>query len=145
MRRGRIFIWAVAVVAIALVWIPGGVAGNSGGSPAVIARDLSDGVLNGTYSHAQLQRYFRDATQQGYPTVTTTGSNAGGAVAGTNKESGGQQPIAVNRAIQATKAKGTLPFTGAQLGLFAIVGIALVAMGFLLRKTARQKSSQPRS
>ena len=142
MRRGRIFIWAVAVVAIALVWIPGGVAGNSGGSPAVIARDLSDGVLNGTYSHAQLQRYFRDATQQGYPTVTTTGSNAGGAVAGTNKESGGQQPIAV---IPATKAKGTLPFTGAQLGLFAIVGIALVAMGFLLRNTARQKSSKPRS
>ena len=142
MRRGRIFIWAVAVVAIALVWIPGGVAGNSGGSPAVIARDLSDGVLNGTYSHAQLQRYFRDATQQGYPTVTTTGDNAGGAVAGTNKESGGQQPIAV---IPATKAKGTLPFTGAQLGLFAIVGIALVAMGFLLRTTARQKSSQPRS
>ena len=142
MRRGRIFMGAVAVVAIALVWIPGGVAGSSGGSPAVIARDLSDGVLNGTYSHAQLQRYFRDATQQGYPTVTTTGDNAGGAVAGTNKESGGQQPIAV---IPATKAKGTLPFTGAQLGLFAIVGIALVAMGFLLRNTARQKSSKPRS
>ena len=142
MRRGRVYIGAVAVVAIALVWIPGGVAGSSGGSPAVIARDLSDGVLNGTYSHAQLQRYFRDATQQGYPTVTTTGDNAGGAVAGTNKESGGQQPIAV---IPATKAKGTLPFTGAQLGLFAIVGIALVAMGFLLRNTARQKSSKPRS
>lgn len=145
MRRGRIFVGAVAVVATAFVWIPGGIAGSSGGTPADIARDLSDGVLNGKYSHSQLQRYFRDATQQGYPTVTTATGDQGGEVAGTNQEGGGQQPIAVNKAVPATKTKGTLPFTGAQLGLFAIVGIALVAMGFLLRTTARQKSSQPRS
>lgn len=144
MRRGRIFIGAVAVVATAFIWIPGGIAGSSGGTPADIARDLSDGVLNGKYTHSQLQRYFRDATQQGYPTVTTTTGNAG-EVAGTNQESGGQQPIAVNKAIPATKTKGTLPFTGAQLGLFAVVGLALVAMGFLLRTTARQKSTKPRS
>lgn len=143
MRRGRISIGAAAVVATALVWIPGGIAGSSGGSPAVIARDLSDGVLNGKYSHSELQRYFRDATQQGYPTVTTGGS--AGEVAGTSQEGGGQQPIVVNKAVPATKTKGTLPFTGAQLGLFAIVGIALVALGFLLRTTARQKASQPRS
>ena len=144
MRRGRIFMGAAAVVAIGLVWIPGGIAGSSGGSPAVIARDLSDGVLNGKYTHAQLQRYFRDATQQGYPGTTVT-TGAAGNVAGTNQEAGGQQPIAVNRAIPATKAKGSLPFTGAQLGLFAIVGIALVGMGFLLRTTARRKPSQSRS
>jgi hypothetical protein len=145
MRRGRIFLWAAAVIATALVWIPGGIAGSSGGSPAVIARDLSDGVLNGKYSQSELQRYFRDATQQGYPTVTTTTGAAAGEVAGTNQEGGGQQPIAVNKAVPATQTKGTLPFTGAQLGLFAIVGLALVAMGFLLRTTARQKASKPRS
>lgn len=127
---------AVAVVATALVWIPGGVAGSSGGTPADIARDLSDGVLNGKYSHSQLQRYFRDATQQGYPTVTTTTTGGrAGEVAGTNQQGGG---------LQAAKTKGSLPFTGAQLGLFAIMGIALIAMGFLLRTTARQKSSRPR-
>ncbi|MDP9293611.1 MAG: hypothetical protein M3O90_04155 [Actinomycetota bacterium] len=94
-------------------------------------------MLNGKYSHGQLQRYFRDATQQGYPTVTTTTSgNQAGAVAGSNQH---------GQVLPATKTKGSLPFTGAQLGLFAVVGIALVAMGFLLRTTARQKSSQPRS
>jgi hypothetical protein len=177
MRRGRYFTGALAVVAAALVWIPGGVAGNSGGTPADIARDLSDGVLNGNYTKAQLERYLRDASQQVYPTTTTTtgttgtttgsttgttgtttgsttpqppggtagGGNSGGSegnVAGTNQEAGGNQPIAVPaRALPATKAKGGLPFTGAQLGLFAIVGLALVAMGFLLRSTARKPAT----
>lgn len=41
--------------------------------------------------------------------------------------------------IGATKTSGTLPFTGAQLSLFLLVGLALVATGFLLRTTARTK------
>ena len=35
---------------------------------------------------------------------------------------------------------GGLPFTGAQLGLFTIVGLALVGSGLLLRLTGRKKS-----
>jgi hypothetical protein len=35
------------------------------------------------------------------------------------------------------KATGTLPFTGAQLGLFALVGLALLATGLVLRSTGR--------
>jgi hypothetical protein len=35
------------------------------------------------------------------------------------------------------KAGGTLPFTGAQLGLFALVGLALLATGLVLRSTGR--------
>jgi hypothetical protein len=174
MRRGRIFTGALAVVAAALVWIPGGVAGSNRGTPEDIARDLSDGVLNGSYSKSQLERYLRDATQQVYGTTTastttttittTTGSTTGGSttgsqstqgvttggggnlpgsngnVAGTNKEAGGNQPLAIKPAkpLAATKTRGHLPFTGAQLGLFAIVGLALLAMGFLLRSTARK-------
>jgi hypothetical protein len=38
-----------------------------------------------------------------------------------------------------TRSSGTLPFTGAQLTIFAIVGLALVAGGFLLRTTSRDK------
>jgi hypothetical protein len=38
-----------------------------------------------------------------------------------------------------TRQAGTLPFTGAQLGIFAIVGLALVGGGILLRLTGRQK------
>jgi hypothetical protein len=178
MRRGRFFTGAMAVIAAALVWIPGGVAGGGGGgTPNDIARDLSDGVLNGSYTKAQLERYLRDATHQVYTTLTSTTSTtpttsttqsttqstttsstastpgAGGGgnlpesngnVEGTSKETGGNQPLAIKPAkpLAATKTRGHLPFTGAQLGLFAIVGLALLAMGFLLRSTARQKPTQ---
>jgi hypothetical protein len=39
--------------------------------------------------------------------------------------------------IATTKTGGTLPFTGAQLALFLLVGLALVAAGVLLRSTGR--------
>jgi hypothetical protein len=42
--------------------------------------------------------------------------------------------------LTATRTRGTLPFTGAELALFALVGIALIASGLLLRTTARHKS-----
>ncbi|HEV7639665.1 MAG TPA: hypothetical protein VGO39_02210 [Gaiellaceae bacterium] len=35
------------------------------------------------------------------------------------------------------KAGGTLPFTGAELAVFALVGLALLATGLLLRSTGR--------
>lgn len=41
--------------------------------------------------------------------------------------------------LATTRTKGTLPFTGAELALFAIVGLALIASGFVLRTTARQR------
>lgn len=40
--------------------------------------------------------------------------------------------------ITTTRRSGTLPFTGAQLALFTIVGLALIATGFLLRSTTRR-------
>jgi hypothetical protein len=39
--------------------------------------------------------------------------------------------------IATTKTSGTLPFTGAQLALFALVGLALLATGLLLRSTGK--------
>ena len=43
--------------------------------------------------------------------------------------------------LRQTRATGTLPFTGAELVLFAIVGAALIGAGLLLRLTGRQKAS----
>jgi LPXTG cell wall anchor motif len=39
-----------------------------------------------------------------------------------------------------TKSVAGLPFTGAQLSIFAIVGLALIAGGLLLRSTGRSRS-----
>lgn len=47
------------------------------------------------------------------------------------QRAGGAAPLGTQR------VSGTLPFTGAQLGLFAIVGLALLATGLLLRSTGR--------
>lgn len=44
--------------------------------------------------------------------------------------------------LATTKSARTLPFTGAELGVFAVVGLALLAGGLLLRLTARQKRSR---
>jgi LPXTG-motif cell wall-anchored protein len=41
-----------------------------------------------------------------------------------------------------TRTSGTLPFTGAELSVFALVGLALIGGGILLRMTGRQKRSR---
>lgn len=41
-----------------------------------------------------------------------------------------------------TKTRGTLPFTGAQLTLFALVGLALLATGLVLRATGRRRPQE---
>lgn len=43
--------------------------------------------------------------------------------------------------LQTTKRSGTLPFTGAELLVFALVGGALIAAGLLLRASGRQKKT----
>jgi hypothetical protein len=49
---------------------------------------------------------------------------------------GQQSPLRITR-----KQGGALPFTGAELLIFALVGAGLIASGLLLRSTARQKPS----
>lgn len=41
--------------------------------------------------------------------------------------------------LATTRSSGTLPFTGLQLGVFAVVGLALLAGGLLLRATSRRR------
>ena len=40
--------------------------------------------------------------------------------------------------VAPTQSSGTLPFTGAELGVFAIVGLLLIASGVVLRLTGRR-------
>jgi hypothetical protein len=69
------------------------------------------------------------ATAQGYnnPIHTPSGSVAGAS-------------LGTKSGVLATSKSSHLPFTGAQLALFSIVGIALVGGGVLLKTTARRKS-----
>jgi hypothetical protein len=51
--------------------------------------------------------------------------------------------LGATQTLGQTKASGTLPFTGTELTIFFIVGLALVGTGVLLRSTARQRSQPP--
>ena len=44
--------------------------------------------------------------------------------------------------LTATAKRGALPFTGAELGIFALVGLALIGSGLLLRTTSRRRSTE---
>jgi hypothetical protein len=44
--------------------------------------------------------------------------------------------------LATTRSTGTLPFTGAELGIFALVGIALLGGGLMLRMTSRGQRSR---
>jgi LPXTG-motif cell wall-anchored protein len=43
--------------------------------------------------------------------------------------------------LQTVRRSGTLPFTGIQLTIFALVGLALIAGGYLLHRTGRRRGS----
>lgn len=66
------------------------------------------------------------------PARPTTGVQGAQHTVATPVAAKGVAPLAT------TKTTGTLPFTGAQLALFTLVGLALVATGLMLRTTARR-------
>lgn len=160
MRRGRT-ITGVASIAAAftLLLAPGALAA----SPSQIYQDYADGHLDGTYTQAELNAALKDATVQGYggPVVqvvtpkkycrdssgnllarngNVVSSTAQAAPAGAAcKHEAGVAPARYT-APAPVRATGTLPFTGAELGIFALIGVALVASGFLLRYSARGRS-----
>lgn len=160
MRQGVIkgIITGIAVLLLA----PGAFAAT----PNDIYRDLADGKLDGTYTQAEMQAFLSSAQVQGYgnpivvtPTPTPKAPTKAGGVAGDQKTVAGpkiaspkiaspapQQGAGVAGAVSPSQAPltqtasaETLPFTGAELGLFAIVGAALLLGGLLLRASARQR------
>lgn len=103
-------------------------------TPGQIYKDYADnGQLDGNYSASDLQRALKDASVQGYGSpvvIIKMKQKPKGGVGGEKTPPRGTQPV----------PRGGLPFTGAQLGLFTIVGFALVGSGLLLRLTGRKKS-----
>lgn len=103
-------------------------------TPDQIYKDFADnGTLDANYSKAELKRALHDASVQGYGSPVVVAKmkqkkKPTGGVAGKKNPPG------------AVKAKGGLPFTGAQLGLFTVVGLGLIGSGLLLRLTGRKKS-----
>ncbi len=132
-RRGRFGAGALLVM---LVMAPSAM----GASPGDIYADLADGKLDGSYTRAELEAYARDAAVQGYgnpvvPVPTGTGGVADQSGGQEGEESGGVAPAQAPPGQ--TESAGTLPFTGAELGLFALIGGGLLFGGLLLRASAR--------
>jgi hypothetical protein len=161
MRRGRRGLASIAAAISALVVAPGALAAT----PGDICRDLADGTLNETYSAGDVAAYVEalssDPTIQGYCTPFTPQPSPETPAPATPQETpaspatGGVLPavsptvtptagtLGATQTLGQTKASGTLPFTGTELTIFFIVGLALVGTGVLLRSTARQRSQPP--
>jgi hypothetical protein len=133
MRKMRLLGGSIAAAAMLLLAVPA-FAATPSQNYRDFYKDLADnGRLDGKYSPAQLQRALQDTLVQGYRNpivVAKMKQKPKGGVQG-DKTRGGASP-----------ARGGLPFTGAQLGLFMVVGLSLVGSGLLLRLTGRKKSEK---
>lgn len=137
---------SLAVLAALLVWGPSALAAT----PKEIYRDLADnGRLDRTYTQAEMSAFLKSATVQGYgnPVVVAPPPSQrppSGGDAPTEGVAGEQQTFVSSEdeaapALAETATAGTLPFTGAELGLFALVGGVLLLGGIALRASARQR------
>jgi hypothetical protein len=167
MRRGRIISGILAMlVALAAA------SAAAAATPRQIYADLAQhGKLTKQYSQADLKRAAQDASLQGYgtqevlPIIQTTVLPRTQGVAAAQKTLAGRQTkpytcamakaavangtaspsvkqLAASCSAVAPARAGTLPFTGLQLTLFTVIGLALVTGGFLLRRTARTQRDQ---
>jgi hypothetical protein len=161
MRRGRFIITLIGAMAAVMLVAAG--AAFAADSHQIYA-DVADGQLTGQYSSGELQAATKDATVEGYGGVTAqtmrpvvahaagqqkTISRCTGIDANGNKviktvpagSAGSGTNAACVKGTQFTQSNtapaGTLPFTGIQLGVFAALGIALLAGGLMLRRAAR--------
>jgi hypothetical protein len=131
MKKRTIGGFVAAAVTALLLAVPAFAA-----SPGQIYKDYADnGTLDGNYSASDLQRALKDASVQGYGSpvviIKIKQKPKPGGVGGQKTPPSGTTPV---------PRKGGLPFTGAQLGLFTVIGLALIGSGALLRLTGRKKS-----
>ncbi len=126
MGGGRIIGGLCMLALMALMTAPGALAA----SPEQIYADYADnGRLDGQYSKADLQRALKDVTLQGYKDTSRPRSD----VLQSSKT------VVRRPTFTTTRRTGSLPFTGAELGIFTIVGLGLIASGVLLRLSGRQR------
>lgn len=128
---------AIFAVAVALTAVPAGLAA----SPQQVYRDLADnGRLDGHYSKRDLSAALSNLSVQGYGSKTAT-SGLKAALAGKSSPPSPPSPPASPQASQlnATVHSGALPFTGLDLGLFAVGAGILLMLGTGLRRFAREQ------
>jgi hypothetical protein len=102
---------------------------------AIIADVAKDGKVDGHYTKAQLQQALKSPLLAQYG---GTGGVAG--VQGANAGNSGNV-AGVQSAPPAPSQSGTLPFTGADIALFLVVGGVLVAAGVGLRRISRNEDA----
>lgn len=107
-----------AVAAVMLAFVP--VA--SAASVDEIIQDAKDGQIDGSYSKSNL------AAALSSPLLKTYGGKNG--VEAVKSALGTQ--------TEATSGSGDLPFTGAEMITFALIGSTLLVAGFVLRRTGRR-------
>jgi hypothetical protein len=109
----------IAVAALFLA-VPFALAGTTDG----VIQDAKDGRIDGTYTRSQLQAAL------GSPLLKTYGGN------------GGVEAVKSALGSQTQKSsKGNLPFTGAEMITFVLIGGGLLITGFVLRRTGRSDDS----
>ena len=111
-----------------------------GATPKEIYKDYADnGTLDKQYSQSDLQRVLHDASVQGYgsPVIIIKVKQPKKGITGDKTPA--KQPR--RPGIVVVPPKKGLPFTGAELGLFTVVGLGLIGSGILLRLSGRKRSS----
>lgn len=109
-----------------------------------IAKDLKDGRLDATYTKGELEAYIRDAVVQGYgnpvtqPAAPAAASGGGDqpttGVAGAGQTESPQSSGPTTGALDEVGQVGSLPFTGVDLALLTLGGLALVGLGLGARR-----------
>jgi hypothetical protein len=74
---------------------------------------------------------------QGVAGEEVAGGGGSGGGGGGGGEVAGETAVAAQETTTAESSGKTLPFTGAELGIFALVGAALLGTGLVVRHTAR--------
>lgn len=137
MRRERLVAGFSALCAAALMAAPAVAA-----TPAQMYKDLAaHGKATGNYSQADVQAFQRNAAVQGYGSPVVTVILHAVPQTPTPKVLGARKTV--SRAPLARQAtRSTLPFTGQDLGMFALAGALLIGSGLVLRATARRRPTQ---
>jgi hypothetical protein len=117
----------IALLAVLMFVLPG-VSGAAAGTTDQIVRDAQDGQINGLFTPAQLQAALSS------PLLKTYG--------GTNGVEAVRSALGAN--TEAAGTSGALPFTGAEMATFAIIGASLLLAGFVLRRQSPTDPSDPR-
>jgi hypothetical protein len=121
----RKFRFILPLVALALCVMPAAALANSGGTTSAIVKDVAkDGKVDGHYTSAQLRSALKNPLLKQY--------GGQGAVESVLTK---MKPKATE---PATGSANNLPFTGADVFLFAIVGGGLLAAGLVLRRFGRR-------